>query len=230
MDGTTYKKDNIELTYIIQTIAYMRIVFNTFTIIITVVLLFSCNHDDPVLSDYSKIKGIVHNGNYYDNKIDSVYGIIFYEHNVKNSEIIAKSKFQNGGFYLDLPLLTEDQLPYTIYTRFPDNQVVTANNVKINYLYLRCVSWGYVIGDMFLHNDVERLHSGFIECEYIYCNNPVSIKGSNYDLTFKKGWNLITSSTLSFPGEIYMTSNKIPTGVMWYPAIQTWREPVKLYK
>ena len=219
----------------------MKIVFNTLTIIITTLLFLSCNQDEPSLFDYSKIEGTVNNGNYYNNQIDSVYGVIYYDYIVNKSEVIAKSKFQNGGFYLNLPLLTEDKLYCTIDTLFPKSIVISDKSAKVNFLYLRCMSMGYKIGDMFLHNAVDKLNSGYIECEYIYCNKSVSVKGTirevnnmytfttNYDLTLIKGWNLMTRcvSTLNFDRTTNLTSNDLPTGVIWYPSIMSIREPVR---
>jgi len=222
----------------------MKIAFNTLTIIITTFLFFSCNQDDPNLFDYSKIEGTVNNGTYYNNQIDSVYGVIYYDYIVNKSEVIAKSKFQNGGFYLNLPILTEDKLYCTIDTLFPKSIVISDKSTKINFLYLRCMSMGYKIGDLFLHNAVDRLDSGYIECDYIYCNKSVSVKGTtrevnnlytittNYDLTFKKGWNLMTrsASILNFDRKTYLTSNDLPTGVIWYPSILFIIEPVRQKK
>ena len=100
---------------------------------------------------------------------------------------------------------------------------------------------GYKNGDMFLNNGVNAPYNGYIKCEYIYCSNSVSVKGTtqkvdnlytfttNYNLTFKKGWNLMTSSfsVLNFSRETNVTSNELPSGVIWYPLIQTIRGSIR---
>jgi len=218
----------------------MRIVFNVLIIIFTTFLVLSCNQDDPRLGGYSKIDGIVNNGDTYNNKIDSVYGIIYYDQIDIKLEKIAKSVFQNGRFYLNLPPLPEDRLFFTIDNRFPKS-LISDTTVKINFLTLQCISMGYRIGEMYLHNSVNRYDSGFMECEYIYCNNPVRVKGiiqkksnpyivtSIYDLKFKKGWNVLTRSTSdqNFESKIYYTSNVLPSEVKWYPNIMLVHELIR---
>jgi len=217
----------------------MKKMFNFVLIIAFIAALFTSCHEDPQSVDYSKITGIVNEGNSYNNRIDSVYAFIYTgyldngNYQSVKSEVIAKAKFQNGGFILQLPPLSNEQLYTTIGKIYTDTVIISDKNVRVNFLNLKCISDGYNIGAMFYHNNLNRLDSGYLESEYIYCDKPVTINGSTkasnwysftthyYAINLKKGWNILTKKMRNNGIEFRtnFSSNDPSADEKWYPSI-----------
>lgn len=194
----------------------------------------SCN--DPQLDDCSNLKGVLKDGNTFSS-IDSVCAYVYYENTDTNRasdftfDIIAKAKFLQGGFELHLPSLNDNQLLTPIIQFFPKTIFISDTTAIINFLSLRCISKeGYWYDELICHNNISRLDSGYVECQYIYCNKPVIAKGSTketslatistryYDVNLKKGWNTIILKMRNNGIEYRrdLTSSKPTADLMWY--------------
>ncbi len=198
-----------------------------------IALFTSCNEPNAV--DHSKITGVVYNADVYKGQIDSVYAKVFYDSiDVQNfsfmtSVTIAKAKFQSGSFAMHLPALSYGKLCFRIDKAFPDS-LVSDKSVKFNYLDLYCIKDGYKTGDLICQNNLNHIDSGYVYCEYIYCDKPVTVTGTTitynssykitteYKLSFVKGWNLWTRKQRSndFEARLYYSSNNIPADVNWH--------------
>ena len=203
---------------------------------LVVITPFFTSCDDPQLVDCSDLKGVLKDGNTYSS-IDSVYASVYYENTDPNRaseftfDIIAKAKFQQGSFELHLPSLRDNQLLTPITHFSPKTIFISDTTAMINYLCLRCISKvGYSYEELICHNNISRLDSGYVECTYIYCNKPVTAKGSTketswatintgyYNIDLKKGWNTIIlkmrNNGIEYRDDI--TSSKPSADLMWY--------------
>ena len=209
---------------------------NKLVIILTVLLsivITSCN--EPIAVDYSKIMGVVYNADVYGSQIDSVYAKVYFDsidtqyYSFIMSITIAKAKFKDGGFAMQLPALSYGKLCFRIDKAFPDS-LVSDRSVKFNYLYLYCIKDGYKTGDFICQNNLNQIDSGYVNCEYIYCDKPVTVTGTTitfnfsykttteYKLSFVKGWNIWRKKLRSSDFEIkyYYSNNNIPADVNWH--------------
>jgi hypothetical protein len=121
-----------------------------------------------------------------------------------SSDVIAQAPYQNNGFILELPATLGDKYLFTIDMDDMEGIYVSENNFKssfpvilrgyngddneIGYFYLAEINWSW--------------H----ETSWIFVDRDVTIKGENvdeiygykyiekYDLTLKKGWNIMYSN------------------------------------
>lgn len=209
---------------------------NKLVIILTVLLsivITSCN--EPIAVDYSKIMGVVYNADVYGGQIDSVYAKVYFDsidtqnYSFISSVTIAKAKFHDGGFFMQLPALSYGKLCFKIDKAFPDS-LVSDKNVKFNYLDLFCIKNGYKTGFLIYQNNYNLTDSGSVHCVYIYCDKPVTVSGTTitfnsfykvtteYKLSFVKGWNIWTKKQRSndFEARYYHSSNNIPDNMKWH--------------
>jgi hypothetical protein len=216
---------------------------NQLIVILTILisaLNTSCN--EPIAADYSKITGVVYNADVYGSQIDSVYAKVYFDsidtqnYSFMTSVTIAKAKFQNGGFALQLPALSYGKLCFRIDKAFPDS-LVSDKSVKFNYLDLYCIKDGYRTGFLIYQNNYNLTDSGSVHCDYIYCDKPVTVTGTTieyssspiifnltckitteYKLSFVKGWNIWTKKKRSndFETRYYQSSNNIPDNMKWH--------------
>ncbi len=134
------------------------------TVLITA-LNTSCN--EPITADYSKIAGVVYNADMYKDQIDSVYAKVYYDSidtqyfSFITSVTIAKAKFHDGGFALQLPALSYGKLCYRIDKQFPDS-LVSDKSVKYNSPDLFCIKDGYRRGFLLSQNNYNLTDSGSV--------------------------------------------------------------------
>ena len=194
---------------------------------LTTALFNSCGRDDDnngdTIDNASKITATnVNNGS---TQIKTVKAIVFWESgNNYESEAIAQAPYLNNGFTLELPATLQDKYLETIDTDDLEGIFVSDKNFKSCFLEdLR----GYngddnVIGYFYLEEDNENWEH---YTSWIYVDRNVTIKGEvvddeeqgNFDLTLKKGWNIVYESYIEMENGIVMDSftisSKKPSGV-----------------
>ena len=194
---------------------------------LTTALFNSCGRDDDnngdTIDNASKITATnVNNGS---TQIKTVKAIVFWESgNNYESEAIAQAPYQNNGFTLELPATLQDKYLETIDTDDLEGIFVSDKNFKSCFLEdLR----GYngddnEIGYFYLEEDNENWEH---YTSWIYVDRNVTIKGEvvddeeqgNFDLTLKKGWNIVYESYIEMENGIVMDSftisSKKPSGV-----------------
>lgn len=204
-----------------------------YLIVLLFITFLSCRNDENLMLDFSQINAKIENSNDYENKTDSVYACILRADNNNDFhlEVVSRTKFQNGFFNIQLPkTLNNEQLVFSINKAFVVDSLISDTTVRVNYIDLICLNEGLKVGFLLLHNKLNSIDSGYVSCQYIYCNKPVTIKGVNknkngyywytcyYNLSLKKGWNLLSTkfrnNNIEYRTEI--ECNKLPNDVSWY--------------
>lgn len=213
-------------------------------VIILTLVLNACSKDEDQWTDHSLIVAKVINGDFYNNKIDSISATIYYQtidtnnYLIDKADVISKSKFENGGCRLLMPDLPDRMLNYRINEIFP-SIIINDTTARINFIRVRGIRYGHSIGDLIYQSSSNPRDSIYTRCEYVYCNKTVQIRGkiitnSNYyrysvyyDISFRKGWNQYFTKTIRSDTDtrIYHSSSLQPNDLLWYPMIMIEVEP-----
>ncbi|GHT22931.1 hypothetical protein FACS189430_05450 [Bacteroidia bacterium] len=179
----------------------------------------ACNKDDDDNggSPVSSINATVENGASYNSKVDSVKAPTYNGKWV----IIAKGKYAEGKFQMDLPATVPAECLRTMFDMAGVN--VSNKNVKrFTIPQFSAYKEGKAIG-YFSYTNADKT----VEVLYWFVDADVTVKGShteddgdteNYDLNLKKGWNEVyytwTESKDGIDTGSY--SNSKPSGLKWF--------------
>jgi len=113
-------------------------------------------------------------------------------------EIIATGDYKNDGFTLGLPKIVPDRF---LYEEFENDEWITVSDpeAKVGETYLYAFSnSGKRMGEFYYFGVNNRI---WVDAFYVYADRNFTVKGKEewgrwteeYDLSFKKGWNIIYS-------------------------------------
>ena len=209
------------------------------------IILASCkDNNSSDSSTIDKVTARVEYGNEYNDYIDEVWGVIYYD-DWEEEYVAERSKYVNGGFTIDLPstvsntYLTDimDELGWI--QEYP-NGSISDKSAKIGLIWFEAYDDGYYLGDFeyYKYEENETPSNYSVRGAYavfIYTDKNVSLKGSysetgdswreeeTINLNLKKGWNQIFETfEYSFnentgnevSKQSLTTSN--PGGLKWY--------------
>lgn len=210
----------------------MKKVFFTLAVFVCTATIFAaCNKDEDEGSAVT-INATVEDGASYATSIDDVKAVIS---DGDSLLFVASGNYTNGGFSLTLPKSVDEKYLSVLNADMPEGITISDSTVKgsgVNF-------YGYKSGEI-----VGIFQNGKMENEmftadesYIFVDGNISISGSsnetedllgalinvkiNYDLTLKKGWNLVylNMTPVLSETEISMTmdiSNTPISGLKWY--------------
>jgi hypothetical protein len=205
----------------------MKKIFMTMAAFICAVTVFTgCSKDEDETSSTTTISATVESGSSYNSSIDTVKAMVEID-DVYSA--IASVKYSNGGFSLSLPKTVDDQYLEKMNTDMPDGIKVSDSQAKGCGIELMGYKSNKLIGTFqyALSDDIDEGNYG----GYLYVDKNVTITGSYseslwgidvkmvYDLTLKKGWNLVymktTASETDYSITMEISSNAI-TGLKWF--------------
>jgi hypothetical protein len=172
------------------------------------------------------INAIVEDGDKFNDTISSVSAL------VEEKYAISSCKYENGKFKLTLPANVPEKYLFTMgyFDNFDefDGTISDPNTKTTACLFVALNGDNKVVGDFF-HGDIDTKTS----VDYLYVDRNVTIKGKGlleevydgyvyfeYDMTLKKGWNIVYFSNNRDDGNnyIYIVTTKKPSDMdfKWY--------------
>ena len=211
----------------------MKKVFFTLAVFVCTATFFAaCNKDEDEGSAVT-INATVDDGASYNSSIDEVKAVI--SHGDTVIFVVASGSYTNGGFSLTLPKSIDGKHLEPMDTDIPEG--VTTSNLQVKGCGVNLYGYksGEVVG-MFQNGKNDDVTYTAAE-SYIFVDGNTSISGSSsetsdlmgmpitiktsYNLTLKKGWNLVylNMTPTVTETEISMTmdiSNTQISGLKWY--------------
>ena len=116
-----------------------------------------------------------------------------------DEEVVATGKYENDGFKLTLPKTVSDNFLYPIGEEFEDDEWVTVSDLqaKVGGTWLYAFNKSdKEIGEFYYFGINNRV---WVDALYMYADRNFTIKGKyeygkwteEYDMSFKKGWNIV---------------------------------------
>ena len=209
-----------------------KTIFTLAALIFAATIFTGCNKDEDEGSTVI-INATVDDGASYNSSIDEVKAVI--SHGDTVIFVVASGSYTNGGFSLTLPKSIDGKYLEPMDTDIPEG--VTTSNPKVKGCGVNF--YGYKSGEIvgMLQNGKNDDVTYAAAESYIFVDNNTSINGSstetsdlmgmpitiktNYELTLKKGWNLVylNMTPTVTETEISMTmdiSNTQISGLKWY--------------
>jgi outer membrane murein-binding lipoprotein Lpp len=205
-----------------------KIIMTMAAFICAVTVFTGCNKDDDDSgsSSITSISATVESGSSYNSSIETVKAMVDVD-DVYSA--IASGSYSNSGFSISLPQTVDDQYLVKMTTDMPDGITVSDPQAKGCGIELIGYKSTQKLGEFqyALTNDKEALNEGL----YVYADKNITIKGSYsetswgitaklvYDLSLKKGWNLVYMQTTASEADLSATvkfSNEKITGLKWF--------------
>ena len=185
-------------------------------LLMAVVIFGGCGNDDDDKGGSGvfdrKITAQVENGSNYNSLIKSVKAISRYGDDGENEYVHVQGSYSNGSFTLTLPQTVNNLYLWNIEKEFQSAEI---NNKSANIMILRqffCYnSNDEFVGWIYQQKEATSSHIRLI---YIYVDRDVTVSGSIYNMTLKKGWNKVYD-TYSSGTNTGCTTEEV-SGLKWY--------------